>query len=95
MPEMTFRIIWPDEAEADYYSPSLIIRDYFAAGETLPLETFLQRAREALRIASDRVEQKYGFPCSRAHATLAAIERRAEPFAARNDARITVKDLIP
>ncbi len=94
MPEMMFRIIWPDAGEAQYYSPSLIINEYFTAGEILPLAVFLQRAREALRIASDRVEQKYGFPCSSAHASLAAIERRAETFATQNDSRVTVKDLI-
>jgi uncharacterized repeat protein (TIGR04042 family) len=94
MPEMSFRIVWPDASEVDYYSPSLIVRDYFATGERLALPTFLQRAREAMSIASDRVQQKYGFPCSRARATIAAIERQAETFAAQDDARITVKELV-
>jgi uncharacterized repeat protein (TIGR04042 family) len=94
MPEMSFRIVWPDTSEVDYYSPSLIVRDYFAPGEILALPVFLQRAREAMSIASDRVQQKYGFPCSRARATIASIERQAKKFAAQDDARIAVKELI-
>ncbi len=90
MPEMSFRIRWPDSSEANYYSPSLVIKDFLAQGETLPLSEFLTRAGEALRIASDRVAQKYGFPCSRAHASLAAINHAAAKFAATPDATIKI-----
>lgn len=92
MPEMSFRIEWPDASEQVYYSPSLVIRDYIAVGEVLPLPEFLHRAREALKIASDRVAAKYGFPCSRARATLAAIEQQAARFTAQDNAQIIIKE---
>jgi uncharacterized repeat protein (TIGR04042 family) len=90
MPEMSFGIRWPDSSEVNYYSPSLVIEDFLAPGEILPLPEFLTRAGEALAIASDRVAQKYGFPCSRAHASLAAINQAAAKFVAAPDAMITI-----
>jgi uncharacterized repeat protein (TIGR04042 family) len=92
MPEMSFRIQWPDASEHVYYSPSLVIRDYVSVGEILSLPEFLRRAREALHIASDRVAAKYGFPCARARATLAAIEQQAARFTALENAQITIKE---
>ena len=35
MPEMRFRIRWPDGSTESCYSPSLVIKDYFAAGHDL------------------------------------------------------------
>jgi len=61
MPEIRFNITWPDGAQENCYSPSLIVQEYFTSGTSL-------------RIASDRVAQKFGFPCSRALGQLAAIE---------------------
>jgi uncharacterized repeat protein (TIGR04042 family) len=90
MPEMSFRIRWPDSSDAIYYSPSLVIQDFLTPGETLPLPEFLTRAHEALEIASDRVAQKFGFPCARAHASLAAINQTAAKFAATPDAIIKI-----
>ena len=37
MPELHFRVRWPDDSELRCYSPSLVIRDYFAPGQTVPL----------------------------------------------------------
>lgn len=90
MPEMFFKIRWPDASESDYYSPSLIIREYFSQGQVLELADFLDKSRLALTIASDRVKAKYGFSCTRAHSSLAAIESRAKPFAANPAARIEI-----
>lgn len=64
MPEMRFVIAWPDGEEETCYSPSLVIKDFFVEGESYGLADFLDRSRKALTIASDRVEAKYGFPCS-------------------------------
>jgi uncharacterized repeat protein (TIGR04042 family) len=80
MPEIVFDVEWPDGSTQSFYSPSLIVEDYFTAGTRYPLGDFVGRSREAMGIASDRVQAKYGFPCSRAAATLAAIERAAEKF---------------
>jgi uncharacterized repeat protein (TIGR04042 family) len=90
MPEMRFSIRWPDGTAESCYSPSLVIKDFFAPGETYPLEEFVARSRTALNIASDRVKAKYGFACSSALDQLARIEAAAESFAQLPDARVRV-----
>jgi len=95
MPEMYFRLRWPDSAETYHYSPSLVIKDYFAPGEEIELEDFLGRARTALTTASDRVKAKYGFACSLAGASLLSIEQRAAAFQHRRDPRVTILEFSP
>jgi uncharacterized repeat protein (TIGR04042 family) len=90
MPEMRFRIRWPDGSAETCYSPSLVIKDYFAVGADYPLADFLERSRTALGIASDRVKAKYGMPCRRALAQLARIEAAAGAFKDVPDARVAV-----
>jgi uncharacterized repeat protein (TIGR04042 family) len=85
MPEMTFDIRWPDNSDERCYSPSLVVREHLTVGAAYPLAEFLGRARTALQIASDRVQAKYGFPCSRARAQLARLESRAGDSAATPD----------
>jgi uncharacterized repeat protein (TIGR04042 family) len=80
MPEMRFDIEWPDGSGESCYSPSLVIKDYLVPGQVYPLAEFLERSRTALRLASARVEQKFGFPCSRAIGQLARIEAGAGKF---------------
>lgn len=80
MPEMRFQIRWPDGAEEICYSPSLVIKDHLAVGTSYSVADFLERSRTALMIASDRVQAKYGMPCSRALRQLALIEDRASRF---------------
>jgi uncharacterized repeat protein (TIGR04042 family) len=80
MPEMHYRLRWPDDSESVCYSPSLVIKDHFSAGGSYPLEDFLARARTATQIASDRVAAKYGFACSRAADELQRIEQTAARF---------------
>jgi uncharacterized repeat protein (TIGR04042 family) len=80
MPEMRFQIRWPDGAVEQCYSPSLVIRDHLAVGETYSVPEFLRRSRIALTIASDRVREKYGFACSRAMGQLARLESTADHF---------------
>ncbi|MBV1832322.1 MSMEG_0570 family nitrogen starvation response protein, partial [Komagataeibacter sp. AV436] len=55
MPEMTFRVRWPDGQETDCYSPSLVIRDHFTPGQDYPVREFLEKADTALTDASERV----------------------------------------
>jgi uncharacterized repeat protein (TIGR04042 family) len=90
MPEMRFRIRWPDDSTETCYSPSLVIKDYFSIGADYPLADFLARSRAALNIASERVRAKHGMPCSRALAQLARIEVAAAAFTNVSDARVTV-----
>lgn len=90
MPEMRFRIRWPDGSAETCYSPSLVIRDFFVPGKSYPLADFVERSRRALNLASDRVLAKYGWPCSRAMAQLTRIERSAAAFAALDGAHVAV-----
>ncbi len=91
MPEMRFRVRWPDGKVESCYSPSLVIKDFFRAGENYGLADFLRRGREALAIASDRVEAKYGFPCSLARGQLARIEAACTRFQDLPDATVLVE----
>ncbi|SAK53599.1 hypothetical protein AWB81_01145 [Caballeronia arationis] len=90
MPVMHFRIRWPDSTEANCYSPSRIVGEFFTPGADYPLDDFVARSREALGIASERVREKYGFACSSAMDQLARIEQEAERFASDPHARVTV-----
>lgn len=90
MPVMHFRIQWPDGDEANCYSPSLVIRDFFTAGEAYALDDFVERSRQALGIASERVREKYGFACSAAMDQLAQIERDAARFSDQPNAAVKV-----
>lgn len=88
MPEVRFRVRWPDGAEVTCYSPSSVVREVITAGRSYPLTEFVARCREALTRASARVEAKYGVPCTRAAAQLAEIEALGGRYAA--DAPVTV-----
>lgn len=83
MPEMLFHVRWPDDTESVCYSPSLVLREHLAAGQSYALDEFLARTRTALEIASERVRVKYGFACSRAADQLAEIEARVAYLAAQ------------
>ena len=91
MPEMHFRIRWPDGARETCYSPSLIVKEYFTPGETYALQQFLRHSRSALTIASDRVREKYGMSCSRALDQLARIEAAGQSFAQIADACVSIE----
>ncbi|MEO1131466.1 MAG: MSMEG_0570 family nitrogen starvation response protein, partial [Cyanobacteria bacterium J06639_1] len=56
MPEMHFHVEWPDGKHASYYSPSLVVKKYFDVSESYTIADFLERSRESLNIASDRVK---------------------------------------
>ncbi len=90
MPEMRFRVRWPNGAEDPCYSPSLVIKDYFVLGESYPVADFLARSRQALTIASERVEARYGMPCSRALGQLRRIEAAGQDFPDAPEALVTI-----
>jgi uncharacterized repeat protein (TIGR04042 family) len=89
MPEMRFRIRWPDGSAESCYSPSLVIKDFFVPGQSYLLADFVERSRRTLDLASERVLVKYGWPCSRPTAQLTRIESSATAFAALDGARVT------
>lgn len=94
MPEMRFVIAWPDGREETCYSPSLVIRDFLTEGEVYPIRDFLHRSRQALTIASARVEAKYGFPCSLARGQLARIEAAGAAFLDDTEAKVRCRTFI-
>ena len=94
MPEMRFVIRWPDGRRERCYSPSLIVRDYLSEGESYPLDDFLERMREALAIASERVRAKYGHACSLALGQLARIEAGAAAFAQTPEAQVLCENFL-
>jgi uncharacterized repeat protein (TIGR04042 family) len=91
MPEMRFFIRWPDGSPESCYSPSLVIKDHLSAGQSYSVRKFVELSRIALRLASDRVEAKFGMPCSRALGQLARIESAARAFEATPEALVLVE----
>ncbi|GAA4552313.1 MSMEG_0570 family nitrogen starvation response protein [Pseudonocardia xishanensis] len=81
VPEVLFDVRWPDGSTQSFYSPSLIVEDYFRAGRTYPVAEFVDTSRTCMRIADQRVRRKYGFGCAESVATMAGIERAAARFA--------------
>ncbi|GAA3268524.1 MULTISPECIES: MSMEG_0570 family nitrogen starvation response protein [Dactylosporangium] len=77
MPERHVLVRWPDGAAQRVYSPSTIVEEFFTAGQRMPVDEFVDRARQALGIASDRVKAAYGYPCGRAARSIAFVEARA------------------
>jgi uncharacterized repeat protein (TIGR04042 family) len=80
MPEIRFQIELPDGSQETCYSPSLVVKEYFAPGNEYALTDFIERSRTALNIASDRVRAKYGSPCGLALGQLAQIEAMAGKY---------------
>jgi len=91
MPELSFRVRWPDDSTTLCYSPSSTIREAFVPGHPYPVAEFVLRSSAALEHASRRVAEKYGFGCAHALAQIREIQNLAAPFAADPQARIIVE----
>ena len=89
MPEINFKIQWPDGKQETCYSPSLVVQKYFEPGATYTITEFVEKSRESLTIASDRVQAKFGFPCSRALGQLRKIETTAKSYEATPEGEVT------
>ncbi|HEY0219968.1 MAG TPA: MSMEG_0570 family nitrogen starvation response protein [Afipia sp.] len=94
MPEIRFSIRWPDGKTELCYSPSLVIKDYLSVGQSYPLPDFLERTSQALRIASERVREKYGYSCSLALSQLAQIEAACKLYNDTPDASVRVNGFV-
>ncbi|MYL27906.1 MULTISPECIES: MSMEG_0570 family nitrogen starvation response protein [Halomonadaceae] len=92
MPQVWFHVRWPDERVTRCYSPSTAIRDYLAPQTDYPVADFLERSRQALTQAGERVRQKYGYACSSAADQLDMLEHTAQPFLEQTDAMIRVEE---
>jgi uncharacterized repeat protein (TIGR04042 family) len=85
MPELHFTLRWPDGTAETCYSPSTIIRDHFTPGTLYPMPEFLARCQTALIAASNRVQARYGTPCSLALGQLTRIETTAARYATNTE----------
>jgi uncharacterized repeat protein (TIGR04042 family) len=94
MPEIRFQVRWPDNSEELCYSPSLIVKSYFTLDQDYDLDDFVDRARTALKIASDRVAAKYGHPCGLALGQLQQIEAKANEFKESEQPKVKVLKFI-
>ena len=90
MPEVWFKVQWPDGSSSVCYSPSTVIERYFAEGQRYTMRSFLQAARPALEAASRRVEARYGYRCSSADDQLATIEETAKKIGFETPGDITI-----
>lgn len=90
MPEIRFEIEWPNGTQELCYSPSLVVKQYFTPDQSYLLDDFVERSRTALTIASDRVQAKYGMPCSLALNQLRKIEQQALQFQSLPQAAVRV-----
>ena len=89
MPEVYFTVELPDGSTRDCYSPSSVVRTYFAEGDRLPAAEFCQKSRSALTEASRRVKQKFGFECTAAAASLHEIETWSSELDADDQVTVT------
>lgn len=80
MPEVRFRVRWPDGTEEECYSPSTVIREHLGAPESYSVCDFLFRSRKGLEKAARRVEARYGYRCSSADAQAERIAAQAARF---------------
>lgn len=78
MPEMHFRVRWPNGKVEDCYSPSYVVEEHLTPARSYPVPEFVERVRTALTIASERVRARYGFECSSALDQLARVESTAK-----------------
>ena len=80
MPEVELTLEWPDGARSRLYSPSTVILEHLAPGQTLSVAEVRARGTLALRQASERVRARYGFACTRADEEEQRLLERAAPF---------------
>ncbi len=80
MPEVMFKVKWPNGRIDDCYSPSTVIFDYLEEGESYSVKDFVELSSQALNLASERVFKKYGFRCTSAEVQLSKILANAKAF---------------
>jgi uncharacterized repeat protein (TIGR04042 family) len=94
MPEIRFQIEWPDGQQELCYSPSLVVKEYFTPATDYTIADFVTRSRTALQEASDRVQAKFGFPCSLALGQLQRIETTSARYADPESAIVKVLQFV-
>ena len=94
MPEVSFRVRWPDQTQMLCYSPSSTIKDAFVIGRPYELGDFVQRSRAALEHASARVAQKFGYSCGHAQMQIREIEMKAAQFDPASELNVVVEAFL-
>lgn len=94
MPEIRFKVQWPDGSQDLCYSPSLVVKQYFTPDQDYELTDFVERAQAALNIASDRVKAKFGWPCGLALGQLQEIETKSAQYRELPDAKVRVIEFV-
>ncbi len=95
MPEMRFRVRWPDGRMEDCYSPSTVITQHLEPGVPYPLVEFVAKARTGLTAANERVRARFGMGCAQAMNQMLAIEEAAAGFADLPNAIVRVEGFQP
>jgi uncharacterized repeat protein (TIGR04042 family) len=85
---MTFTVRWPDGSVEECWSPSLVVHDHLEEGATYSVADLVGRAVLALDLASARVRERFGSPCTSAAATSARLRRSAACFAPDETVRV-------
>lgn len=88
MPEVDFRVRWPDGSPQRLTSPSRTIERALCVGARYPVDEFVRRTVEALAAGSDRVRRRYGFACTASTAATREVKTRA---AAQPAGHVTVE----
>lgn len=94
MPAVQFQIEWPDGQQELCYSPSSVIKRFLSLDQSYPLEDFMARSRAALQEGSQRVQAKFGYPCSLALDQLKHLETMAKHFQDQPEAKVKLIQFI-
>ena len=89
MPEVRFKLEWPDGQFSTLYSPSTVILDYLRPGESLFVSELEARGIEALRAASERVRARYGFACTRTDEEESRLRQWVSRYSSNDTVRVT------
>jgi uncharacterized repeat protein (TIGR04042 family) len=88
MPEVELTLEWPDGDRTLLYSPSTVILEHLAPGQTVTVAELRTLGTLALRQASERVRARYGFACTRADEEERRLLEQAAAFAAEALVRV-------
>ena len=91
MPEMRFVIRWPDGVVESCYSPSLVIKEFFAPGESSRSPILSNAAAPLCTSPASAWRRSMATPATRAVAQLAQIEAVAKTFVDSPEARVAVE----
>ncbi len=88
MPEVRFQLEWPDGQSSTLYSPSTVILQHLKPGESLRVSDLESRAVTALRAASERVRDRFGFACTRTDEEESQLRRWTARYSPEQTVRI-------